>query len=47
VGTAKVRVLKTYKPQGIAVTVKIIPENLEILIYKGYLEGSIDFSAFD
>ena len=45
-GTAKVEVTKIYKPQGIAFIVKIIPENLDILIYKGYMDGSVDFDSF-
>ena len=46
-GTAKVQVIKIYKPQGVAFSVKIIPENLDVIIYKGYMDGSIDFSIFD
>lgn len=45
-GTAKVQVVKIYKPLGIAFTMKIVPENLDILIYKGFMEGSIDFNMF-
>lgn len=43
-GTAKVQMIKIYKPQGVAFTVKIIPENLDVIVYKGYMEGTIDFS---
>jgi hypothetical protein len=46
-GTAKVQVIKIYKPQGVAFTVKIIPEDLDVIIYKGYMDGSIDFSIYD
>lgn len=46
-GTAQVEVTKIYKPQGIAFIIKIIPENLDILIYKGYMEGSVDFNSYD
>lgn len=46
-GTAKVEVTKIYKPQGVAFIIKIIPENLDILIYKGYMEGSVDFKSYD
>jgi len=46
-GTAKVEVTKIYKPQGIAFIIKIIPENLDILIYKGYMDGSVDFSSYN
>lgn len=46
-GTAKVQVIKIYKPQGVAFTVKIIPEDLDIIVYKGYMDGTIDFSIYD
>lgn len=45
-GTAKVKLVKIYKPQGIIFSCIIIPENLDILEYKGYMEGSVDFSKF-
>jgi len=45
-GIDNVEVTKIYKPFGIAFTIKIIPENLDILIYNGYMDGSVDFSAF-
>jgi alpha-L-fucosidase len=46
-GTAKVQVIKIYKPQGVAFSVKIIPENLDVIVYKGYMDGTIDFSIYD
>lgn len=46
-GTAKVQVIKIYKPQGVAFTVKIIPEDLDVIVYKGYMDGTIDFSIYD
>ncbi len=45
-GTASVTLTKVYKPQGVTFIIKIIPENLDILIYKGYMEGTIDFSNY-
>lgn len=45
-GTAKVQVVKIYKPLGVAFTLKIVSENLDIIIYKGFMEGSIDFNMF-
>lgn len=45
-GTAKVQFTKIYKPQGIAFILKIIPEDLDIIIFKGYMEGTIDFSRY-
>jgi hypothetical protein len=46
-GTAKVELLKIYKPQGIYFELKIIPENLDILIYKGFMEGSLDLTVYE
>ncbi|MDF1868470.1 MAG: hypothetical protein P1U70_26845 [Saprospiraceae bacterium] len=46
-GTAKVQVIKIYKPQGIAFSVKIISENLDIIVYKGYMEGTVNFERFN
>lgn len=46
-GTAKVELLKVYKPQGIYFKMTIIPENLDILIYKGYMEGSLNLSVYE
>lgn len=46
-GTAKVKFTKIYKPQGIAFELRIIPENLDLIVYKGYMEGTIDFSDYE
>lgn len=45
-GTAKVQLTKIYKPTGVAFILKIVPENLDVIIFKGYLEGTIDFSKY-
>jgi len=45
-GTAKIKLIKIYKPQGIISELTIIAENLDLMIYKGYMEGSLDFSQF-
>ncbi|MCL9980936.1 MAG: hypothetical protein NBV77_05770 [Bacteroidia bacterium] len=45
-GTAKVQVIKIYKPQGVVFVLKMITENLDLIIYKGYMEGTVDFSKF-
>lgn len=42
-GTARVRLTKIYKPLGIMFTTVIIPEDLEIMAYKGYMEGTIGY----
>ncbi|WP_034889491.1 hypothetical protein [Gillisia sp. Hel_I_29] len=44
-GTAEVKLEKIYKPQGVAFIITIIPEDLDLIIYRGYQEGSIDFSS--
>ncbi|MHA8060987.1 hypothetical protein PQG22_06900 [Aquirufa beregesia] len=46
-GTSKVQVIKTYKPQGITFSLKLVTESLDVIIFKGYMEGSLDFSDFD
>lgn len=46
-GTAKVELLKVYKPQGVYFKMTIIPENLDVLIYRGYMEGTLNLSVFD
>lgn len=45
-GTAKVQFIKIYKPQGVAFILKMISENLDVVIFKGYMEGTIDFSRY-
>jgi hypothetical protein len=40
-GTATVKLVKIEKPGGKAFTLKIIPENLDLLEYTGYMEGSL------
>ena len=45
-GTASIQLSKIFKPNGIAFTLKMILENLDIYIYKGYMEGTIDFSKY-
>lgn len=45
-GTATVKFIKVYKPQGVAFVCTIIPENLDVCVYKGYMEGTLDFSDY-
>jgi hypothetical protein len=45
-GIAKVQLTKIYKPTGVSFILKIIPENNDVIIFKGYLEGSVDFSKY-
>ena len=45
-GYATIRMTKVYKPQGVYFTLKMILPNLDILNYKGYMEGSLDFNDF-
>ena len=42
-GTARVRLTKIYKPLGIMFITVVIPEDLEILEFKGYMECSIGY----
>lgn len=46
-GTAKVELLEVYKPQGTYFKMTIIPENLDILVYEGYVEGSLDLLVYE
>ena len=43
-GTAKVHLIKVVKPGGVGFKLKIIPENLDLLEYKGYMEGSLNIN---
>ncbi|WP_159468321.1 hypothetical protein [Dyadobacter sp. 3J3] len=45
-GTASVRFQKVYKPEGVTFICTIIPENLQAIVLKGYMEGSIDLSDY-
>jgi hypothetical protein len=45
-GTAQVQLTKIYKPNGVAFILKIIPVNLDVIVYKGYMEGTIDFTQY-
>ena len=46
-GTAKVKINKIYKPQGIYFEAIIVPENLDLLVYKGYIDGTLDLAVYD
>jgi hypothetical protein len=41
-GTATVRLLKIGKPNGVAFEMTVISENLDVLEYKGYMEGTLN-----
>lgn len=45
-GTATVELIKIYKPQGVAFKIKIVPENLDILVYKGFMQGTLDLNKY-
>lgn len=45
-GTAQVRLVKIFKPAGVAFQCTIIPENLDLIEYKGFMEGTINFSKY-
>lgn len=40
-GTAKVKLVKIQKPAGIAFHLTMVAENLDLMDYKGYMEGSL------
>ncbi len=46
-GTAKIELTRIFKPQGVTFELKIISENLDFIVYKGYMEGTLDFSVFN
>ncbi|WP_418264182.1 hypothetical protein [Flavobacterium faecale] len=46
-GTAKVELLKVYKPQGVYFKMTIIPEDLDVLVYRGFMEGSLDLTIYE
>lgn len=41
-GTATVRLALIYKPAGVDYTLTMVPENLDMLVYKGYVDGSLN-----
>lgn len=45
-GTATVEFIKVYKPKGIAFICTIISESLDVYIYKGYMDGTLDLSDY-
>ena len=40
-GTAKIRLFIIYKPQGVYFECTVLPENLDVLVYKGRMEGDL------
>lgn len=46
-GTAKVELMKIYKPQGVYFKMTIVPENLDVLVYKGFMSGSLDLKVYE
>jgi hypothetical protein len=40
-GTAKVKLFVVYKPQGTYFEFTILPENLDVLVYKGIMSGDL------
>lgn len=45
-GTATIELIKIYKPQGVTFKIKIVPENLDVLVYKGFMEGTLDLNKY-
>lgn len=46
-GTAKVELMKIYKPQGVYFKMTIVPENLDVLVYKGFMSGTLDLKVYE
>lgn len=46
-GTAKVKILVVYKPQGTYFEITILPENLDEIVYKGRMEGDLAILEWD
>lgn len=46
-GTAKVELMKIYKPQGVYFEMTIVPENLDVLVYKGFMSGTLDLQVYE
>lgn len=46
-GTAKVELMKIYKPQGVYFEMTIVPENLDVLVYKGFMSGTLDLNVYE
>ena len=46
-GTAKVKIQKIYKPQGIYFEAYIVPEDMNLLLLKGYVEGTLNLAVYD
>jgi hypothetical protein len=46
-GTANVKLVKVYKPQGVYFIMTIIPEYLDILVYKGYMNGTLNLTVYE
>lgn len=46
-GTAKIALTKVYKPQGIIFSLAMITEDLDVSVYKGYMENSLNLEYFD
>jgi hypothetical protein len=45
-GTATVKLIKIYKPQGVTFECFIVAENLDVMVYKGFMEGTVDLSQY-
>lgn len=45
-GTASIDLLKVYKPQGIVCILTMVLENLNVLVFKGYEEGSLNINKY-
>jgi hypothetical protein len=46
-GTAKAKLFVVHKPQGIYYELTMVLENLDVLVYKGSMNGNLDSLAFE
>lgn len=45
-GSSLVELTKIYKEQAVAFVIKMITENMDVLTYKGYMEGSVNLEQY-
>ena len=46
-GTANVELSKVFTPEGVYFTMNILPENSDVLVYKGYMEETNESKVID
>ena len=46
-GIAKVSVIEYFKPEGVHYILKMVTDGVDTILYKGHMEGSVNFSGFE